>query len=201
MVAGPPRAPPAGPALQRRVPGVETRVSVDHGASRAFTVVDVRAEDRLGLLHEVAACLSDAGLEIALAKVATEGNRAIDSSLCRPRRREARVASGPGSLEGAPEAVLGGARGRQATPPPSRNPRNEMPPPRVGSLSVRLPEAADASLHNNLSCGRGFECQVGPNRLSTEPRAWGKALRAGEAGPRQETCDVGQGQQGTDERG
>jgi len=42
-------------------------------------VVDVRAEDRLGLLHEVAACFTDAGLEIALAKVATEANRAIDS--------------------------------------------------------------------------------------------------------------------------
>ena len=66
-------------ALPRRLPGVATRVSVDNTASRAFTVVDVRAEDRLGLLHEVAACFTDAGLEIALAKVATEANRAIDS--------------------------------------------------------------------------------------------------------------------------
>ena len=56
-----------------------TRVSVDNAASRDFTVVDVRAEDRLGLLHEVATCFADAGLEIALAKVATEANRAIDS--------------------------------------------------------------------------------------------------------------------------
>ncbi|MGO9065742.1 MAG: [protein-PII] uridylyltransferase [Myxococcaceae bacterium] len=66
-------------ALSRRLPGVATRVSVDNGASRDFTVVDVRAEDRLGLLHEVATCFADAGLEIALAKVATEANRAIDS--------------------------------------------------------------------------------------------------------------------------
>ena len=66
-------------ALRRHLPGVVPRVSVDNSASRAFTVVDVRAEDRIGLLHDVAACFAAAGLEIALAKVATEANRAIDS--------------------------------------------------------------------------------------------------------------------------
>jgi [protein-PII] uridylyltransferase len=66
-------------AAQRPVPGVPTRVSMDNGASSTFTVVDVRAQDRLGLLHEVADCFAHAGLEIALAKVATEANRAIDS--------------------------------------------------------------------------------------------------------------------------
>ncbi len=103
-------------ALQRRVPGVETRVSVDHGASRAFTVVDVRAEDRLGLLHEVAACLSDAGLEIALAKVATEGNRAIDSFYVAQGGEKLESPVALEALKERLEAVLGGARGRQATP-------------------------------------------------------------------------------------
>jgi [protein-PII] uridylyltransferase len=54
-------------------------VSVDNRASQRFTVVDVRGEDRLGLLHDLAAALSEAELEIAVAKVATEANRAIDS--------------------------------------------------------------------------------------------------------------------------
>ena len=56
-----------------------TRVSVDNRASQRFTVVDVRGEDRLGLLHDLAAALAGAQLEIAVAKVATEANRAIDS--------------------------------------------------------------------------------------------------------------------------
>jgi [protein-PII] uridylyltransferase len=103
-------------ALQRHVPGVATRVSVDNEASRAFTVVDVRAEDRLGLLHEVAAVFAEADLEIALAKVATEANRAIDSFY---------VAQGGHKLESGPalealrerlEAVLGGTRESLAAP-------------------------------------------------------------------------------------
>jgi [protein-PII] uridylyltransferase len=65
--------------LPRALPPVATRVSVDNRASQRFTVVDVRGEDRLGLLHDLAAALSEAELEIAVAKVATEANRAIDS--------------------------------------------------------------------------------------------------------------------------
>ncbi len=54
-------------------------MSVDNRASQRFTVVDVRGEDRLGLLHDLAAALAQARLEIAVAKVATEANRAIDA--------------------------------------------------------------------------------------------------------------------------
>ncbi|HUM13240.1 MAG TPA: [protein-PII] uridylyltransferase [Myxococcaceae bacterium] len=68
-----------GKILHRALPPVATRVSVDNRASQRFTVVDVRGEDRLGLLHDLAAALAGARLEIAVAKVATEANRAIDS--------------------------------------------------------------------------------------------------------------------------
>jgi [protein-PII] uridylyltransferase len=102
-------------ALVRRVPGVATRVSVDNQASRAFTVVDVRAEDRLGLLHEVAACFADAGLEIALAKVATEANRAIDSFYVAQAGEKLESEVALEALRERLEAVLGGARGAQAT--------------------------------------------------------------------------------------
>jgi [protein-PII] uridylyltransferase len=67
------------PLLQRPKPRVATKVSVDHRASTQFTVVDVRTEDRLGVLHAIAAALASQGVEIALAKVATEANRAVDS--------------------------------------------------------------------------------------------------------------------------
>ena len=68
-----------GSILHRALPPVATRVSVDNRASQRFTVVDVRGEDRVGLLHDLAAALAGARLEIAVAKVATEANRAIDS--------------------------------------------------------------------------------------------------------------------------
>jgi len=68
-----------GNILHRALPPVATRVSVDNRASQRFTVVDVRGEDRLGLLHDLATALAGARLEIAVAKVATEANRAIDS--------------------------------------------------------------------------------------------------------------------------
>src|SRR5262249_23090778 len=65
--------------LARHLPAVPTKISVDNKASRMFTVVDVRAQDRVGLLYAIASSLTEAGLEISLAKVATEGHRAIDS--------------------------------------------------------------------------------------------------------------------------
>ena len=68
-----------GKVLHRALPPVATRVSVDNRASQRFTVVDVRGEDRLGLLHDLAAALAGARLEIGVAKVSTEANRAIDS--------------------------------------------------------------------------------------------------------------------------
>ncbi len=65
--------------LWRRLPSVATRISVDNRASQHFTVIDVRAEDQVGLLYAIASSLTGMGLQIALAKVATEAPRAIDS--------------------------------------------------------------------------------------------------------------------------
>lgn len=68
-----------GSLLRRAVPRVETKVSLDNRASQRFSVIDVRTQDRMGLLYAVASALHEAGVEIALAKIATEANRAIDS--------------------------------------------------------------------------------------------------------------------------
>ncbi|AKU90578.1 [protein-PII] uridylyltransferase [Vulgatibacter incomptus] len=63
----------------RHVPAVPTKVKVDDRSSRRFTVVDVFAADRRGLLHALTSALRTASLTIAVARIATEGNRAIDS--------------------------------------------------------------------------------------------------------------------------
>lgn len=74
--------------LARAMPKVPTRVSVDNQASSRFTIVDVRAEDRVGLLHAIAQALYDAGVEIALARIATEGNRALDAFYVTEKERK-----------------------------------------------------------------------------------------------------------------
>jgi [protein-PII] uridylyltransferase len=65
--------------LRRHVPHVQTRVMVDNHASQDFTVVDVQAEDQVGLLYAIASAFHRVGAEIALAHVSTEANRATDS--------------------------------------------------------------------------------------------------------------------------
>ncbi len=65
--------------LVRPLPAVESRVRIDNDGARDATILDVTAEDRLGLLFTLARALHELGLEIALAKVTTEANRAVDS--------------------------------------------------------------------------------------------------------------------------
>jgi [protein-PII] uridylyltransferase len=69
----------SSPLLAKRLPAVETKVTVDNRASNRFTVLDVRAQDRVGVLYAIASALHGLGIEIVLAKIATEANRAVDS--------------------------------------------------------------------------------------------------------------------------
>jgi [protein-PII] uridylyltransferase len=65
--------------LPRRVtPEVPTEIEIDNDASDGFTVIDVYAQDRPGLLYAITATLSELGLDIALSKVATEAERVAD---------------------------------------------------------------------------------------------------------------------------
>jgi [protein-PII] uridylyltransferase len=64
---------------ERPSPAVETGVEIDDRASRRFTVIDVYAKDRPGLLYTIARALHEVGLSIARSKIATEGARAADS--------------------------------------------------------------------------------------------------------------------------
>jgi [protein-PII] uridylyltransferase len=60
-------------------PAVATDVEIDDRASRRFTVIDVYAKDRPGLLFTIARALHELRLSIARSKIATEGARAADS--------------------------------------------------------------------------------------------------------------------------
>jgi [protein-PII] uridylyltransferase len=57
---------------------LSTRVEFDNVVSERYTVIDVRAQDRLGLLYVIASTLSALDLDVALAKIATEVDQAMD---------------------------------------------------------------------------------------------------------------------------
>lgn len=53
-------------------------VTLDNTSSDSHTVIEVKAQDSLGLLYNLTRVLYEEGLDIALAKISTEANRAID---------------------------------------------------------------------------------------------------------------------------
>lgn len=67
------------PSWARGGPRIATEIRVDQAVSDSFTVFDVFARDRPGLLHAIARTLHRAGFSIGVAKVATEGDRASDA--------------------------------------------------------------------------------------------------------------------------
>jgi [protein-PII] uridylyltransferase len=58
---------------------VATQVTFENDVSKEFTIIDVFAQDRPGLLYTITRTLSQQGLTIERAKISTEGARAIDS--------------------------------------------------------------------------------------------------------------------------
>ena len=54
-------------------------VEFDNTVSDALTIIDIIAKDRVGLLYRITKCLYDLNLDIASAKIVTEGVRVMDS--------------------------------------------------------------------------------------------------------------------------
>jgi [protein-PII] uridylyltransferase len=57
---------------------VPPRVLIDNGASASHTIIEVNGRDRPGFLHAVNATLTELGLQINSARIATYGERAVD---------------------------------------------------------------------------------------------------------------------------
>ena len=62
-----------------RAPKARRKVRVDFEASDFYTLVEIAAPDRLGLLHDLARALASLRLEIHLARIATSAGRIHDS--------------------------------------------------------------------------------------------------------------------------
>ena len=62
---------------KRVTPGVITEIKI-HDDSSLATIVEVFTQDRVGVLYAITQTLADLGLDIALAKVSTEGEKVAD---------------------------------------------------------------------------------------------------------------------------
>ncbi len=65
--------------IPRKGRPIPPRVFFDNTVSDQYTVIDVHAEDRIGLLYTMTSCLAAQGVYIHSAKVTTEQDRAIDA--------------------------------------------------------------------------------------------------------------------------
>jgi [protein-PII] uridylyltransferase len=54
------------------------QVLIENTSSDSYTIIEVQAQDHLGLLYKLTRVLYESGLDVALAKISTEANRAID---------------------------------------------------------------------------------------------------------------------------
>jgi [protein-PII] uridylyltransferase len=69
------RPKPQLPSRKARIPG---RVSFDSGANEAATLVEIVAEDRPGLLYDLASAISASGANIEVVLIDTQAHKAID---------------------------------------------------------------------------------------------------------------------------
>ncbi|GAB5388654.1 MAG: [protein-PII] uridylyltransferase [Alphaproteobacteria bacterium] len=67
------------PTAQQKAMRVPARVMIDNTASARFTVIEINAKDRPGLLHDISRVLVEDSLTLHSAKIATYGAKAIDS--------------------------------------------------------------------------------------------------------------------------
>lgn len=73
------RPPRRLPSTPRMTPQAAPLVRINNDDSREYTIVDVRAPDRLGLLYTITHTLTELGLDISLAKISTEAYGAVDA--------------------------------------------------------------------------------------------------------------------------
>lgn len=82
LIADPPATKPKRPTPQHRFPdkfSVPTRVRVSNNDSDLYTLLEVIAQDRPGLLADLAEAINAANAQIVSAIVSTYGDRAVDS--------------------------------------------------------------------------------------------------------------------------
>ena len=63
---------------QKIIPRVPVEVKLNNQDSDFYTIVEITAEDRLGILYDITQALTDHGCDIHFARISTLGNRIVD---------------------------------------------------------------------------------------------------------------------------
>jgi [protein-PII] uridylyltransferase len=66
-------------AAQKTMSSLRRSVSFDNAASKTCTIIDLEAPDRIGLLYDIASAIFDLGLDLSVARIATDGRQARDA--------------------------------------------------------------------------------------------------------------------------
>ena len=71
----------AAPSIYKSIQGerIPTVVELDNNSSDTRTVIDLQAEDRVGLLYDISRALADLEVDLFVAKILTEQGAAVDS--------------------------------------------------------------------------------------------------------------------------
>jgi [protein-PII] uridylyltransferase len=79
---------------RHRAPGIEfpTRISMDNETHPAYTLIEIQAPDRIGLLYDILTCLDRESVSIALSRINTQDGAAIDTLYVVDRSTGAKIA-------------------------------------------------------------------------------------------------------------
>jgi len=98
-------------------PGIEfpTRIAMDNKTHPAYTLIEIQAPDRLGLLYDILTCLDRDSVSIALSRINTQDGAAIDTLYVVDRSTHAKITD-PNRIRAIHEhltnAILGGGAGK-----------------------------------------------------------------------------------------
>jgi [protein-PII] uridylyltransferase len=98
-------------------PGIEfpTRIAMDNRTHPAYTLIEIQAPDRLGLLYDILTCLDRDSVSIALSRINTQDGAAIDTLYVMDRSTHAKITD-PHRIRAIHEhlmsAILGGGAGK-----------------------------------------------------------------------------------------
>jgi [protein-PII] uridylyltransferase len=68
-----------------------SRIAIDNQAHSTYTLIQIEAPDRIGLLYDILSCLDREGLSIALSRISTQAGAAIDTFYVADRATHSKV--------------------------------------------------------------------------------------------------------------
>jgi [protein-PII] uridylyltransferase len=94
---------------------VDVRVTIDNSASAGSSVVEIKAEDDVGLLHRITAALFALDLDVVAARVSTTGHEVVDAFYVRDTSTGGKVTD-PAQIDRVRDGVVRAINGSTTRP-------------------------------------------------------------------------------------